>query len=78
MFSIDICMEFFKAKTYREALSIAVSGLNISKCPAGKGSGLVVGAEAISLASICWTNKELGTVIISQSGPKKHIANPGL
>ena len=46
LYAIDICMEFFKAKTYRGTLSlsphIGIPGLNISKHLAGEGYEFVV------------------------------------
>ena len=57
------------------------TSVNVLKCFTGKGYGLVVlmecSTEAI-LIGICLQNKGLCVVIICQSGPEKHDANPEL
>ena len=62
MSSINIPLEFFKAKTDREVFSlyIGISGLNVSKCFTSKGYGLILfwmGAvlRPYSLALVCRT-----------------------
>ena len=83
MSSIDECVELFKTKTDREALSlyIGISGLNIYKCFTGEGYRLVVLEECSTesiLTGIGLQDKGLCVVKICQSGPKKKVANPGL
>ena len=82
MSAINICMEFFKAKTDQETLSlyIGIWGLNISKCFTGECYGLVLlegsSTEAI-FTDVGLQDKGLCVVIISQSGPEKYVACPG-
>ena len=81
--AINTCVKTFKAKADRNALSlyIGISGLHVSKHFASKGYGLIVldegNAEAI-FTGISLQDKGLGAIIIGQSGPEKHVANPGL
>ena len=66
-----------------EALSfyIGILGLNISKCFTGEGYGLAVLEESSTEAiftGVSPQDKGLCAVIISQSGPEKNVAIPGL
>ena len=83
MSSINIYLEFFKAKTDRKALSlyIGISGLNISKPFMSKGYRLIVlyeGSAKAIFTAIGLQDKGLGVIIVSQSGLEKHVANPGI
>ena len=68
--------EIFKTKTDRGILFLCWHTWYVSK-----GYGLVIleecSAETI-FTGISPEDKGLHTVIISQSGPEKHVANPGL
>ena len=73
-----VCMGFFWILI---TLNIGISGINISKNFASKGYGFVVLDEDSTEATftgISLQDKGLGAILIGQSGPEKHVANPGL
>ena len=81
MSSLNIYVQFFKTKTEAFSLYIGISGLNISKHLTSKGYGLIVLDETKTkpiFTGISLQDRGLGAIIISQSGPEKHVTNLGL
>ena len=75
------CVWNFPRPKQTGILYVGISGLNIIKHFTGKGYGFIVleeySTEAI-LTGIGLQDKGLCVVIICQSGPEKHVTNPGL
>ena len=63
------------------SIYIGICGLNVSKHFASQGYGLIVldeGSIEAIFTGISLQDKGLAVIIVSQSGPEKHVANPEL